>query len=294
MNKYADFFLQYLDQHKELTLQKIGTLFRKGSAYYDEATHEIQEGEVAFSMDKKAMTSPGFIDFIAEHTGKNKTLVTSDLESYLEQGRQFINIGDTFFLPGIGSITKNNTGTYVFTAEAPVAQKVRQKEKLNQERETGGYYAEQSKKNTNKGLVMFFAFMIIVLLIGGMGWGVYKLYFEKKPANFSQNEPQPTDTIATQSQQVIKDTIKNVPPLTDTSLYKFIFEKTTSRERAVTRTAKLHEYGNDAKYDSIQEQGLKTYRLYLLYKTKNFADTIRVKDSLFRYFQKPISIEPVQ
>lgn len=293
MNKYIDFFVQYLDQQKVLSLHKIGTLFMKGSAFYDEATHEIQEGVVAFEMDKKVVTSPGLIDFIAENTGKNKTLIASDLESYLEQGRQFINIGDVFFLEGIGSFTKIKAGEYIFSADAPVAQKTKHKEKQSSEKEHNSYFTEQKKKSSNKGLVMFFAFMIILILLSGMGWGIYKLYFENKNPTISINETQPIVTVTT-LKPVTKDSTKQAPALSDTTTYKFIFEITPSRERAVSRTAKLHDFGNDAKYDSVDNQGIKSYRLYLLYKTKRFADTARVKDSLFRYFQKNIFIEPIQ
>lgn len=296
MNKYDDFLAQYLETQKELSLHKIGTLFIKGSAFYNESTREIQEGETNFAMDKKAVTSQGLIDFIAAGTGKNSNLIASDIESYLEQGRQFINIGDTFTIHGIGSLTKNNAGVYIFNPGPPVHLKLKQdKDKMVHETdfEHGSYYESQKKKKSDRGLIMFFAFFIILLVLAGMGWGVYKLYFENSNATFSNAVDQPVMDTPSAKISLPVDTIKIKTPITDTSTFKFIFEKTPSRERAVSRTSKLHDYGNAALFDSIKENGNTVYRLYLLQKTKQISDTAKIKDSLFRYFQRDILIEPL-
>ncbi len=294
VNKYDDFLAQYLETQRELSLHKIGIIFKKGSTFYTESTNEIQDGDIHFQMDKKAITSPGLIEYINTLTGKNSTLISSDIESYLEQGRQFINIGDTFSINGIGSFTKNNSGNYMFNPGPPVLLKIKQeKDKNVPEHEHGSYYTAQKKKNSNRGLVMFFAFFILLLVLAGMGWGVYKLYFEKNNSTFS-NTTTPTimDTPATKI-SLPAETVKMITPITDTTTYKFIFEQTPMRERAVSRTAKLHEYGNHTYYDSIKENGALIYRLYLLQKTKKIADTARIRDSLFRYFQRDILIEPI-
>lgn len=294
MNKYDDFLAQYLETQKELSLNKIGTLFLKGSSFYNESTREIQDGDANFIMDKKASTSAGLIEYIATQSGKNSTLISSDVESYLEQGRQFINIGDTFSITGIGSFSKNNSGNYIFTPGPPILLKMKQeKDKNLQENEHSSYYAAQKKKNSNRGIVMFFAFFIILLVLAGMGWGVYKLYFENSSTSISKNVIAPIMDTPSATIQLPVDTIKSSIPISDTTTYKFIFEKTPSRDRAISRTVKLHEFGNNAKYDSVKENGTIIYRLYLLQKTRKISDTARIRDSLFRYFQKEILLEPV-
>lgn len=294
MNKYDDFLAQYLETQKELSLNKIGTLFLKGSSFYNESTREIQEGDANFIMDKKASTSAGLIDYIATQSGKNSTLISSDVESYLEQGRQFINIGDTFSITGIGSFTKNNSGNYIFSPGPPIFLKIKQENDKNlQENEHSSYYAAQKKKNSNRGIIMFFAFFIILLVLAGIGWGVYKLYFENSSPGISNNVNAPIMDTPSATIQLPVDTIKKGILISDTTTYKFIFEKTPSRDRAVSRTEKLHEFGNNAKYDSVKENGTIIYRLYLLQKTKKISDTARIRDSLFRYFQKDILLEPV-
>jgi len=294
VNKYDDFLAQYLETQKELSLNKIGTLFLKGSSFYNESTREIQEGDANFIMDKKASTSAGLIDYIATQSGKNSTLISSDVESYLEQGRQFINIGDTFSITGIGSFTKNNSGNYIFSPGPPIFLKIKQENDKNlQENEHSSYYAAQKKKNSNRGIIMFFAFFIILLVLAGIGWGVYKLYFENSSPGISNNINAPIMDTPSATIQLPVDTIKKGILISDTTTYKFIFEKTPSRDRAVSRTEKLHEFGNNAKYDSVKENGTIIYRLYLLQKTKKISDTARIRDSLFRYFQKDILLEPV-
>ncbi len=294
MNKYDDFLAQYLETHKELSLHKIGLVFKKGSAFYNESTREIQDGAINFQMDKKSGTSPGLIEFIVSQTGKNSTLISSDIESYLEEGRQFINIGDYFVIDGIGSFNKNNSGEYIFSPGPPIHLKIKQEKGKNlQENEHGSYYTAQKKKKSNRGIIMFFAFFILLLVLAGMGWGVYKLYFEKNNTALSNTVDQIViDTPATKIILPV-ETVKQITPITDTTTYKFIFEKTPSRERAVTRSAKLHEYGNASLFDSATENGAKIYRLYLLQKTKHITDTATIRDSLFRYFQRDILVEPV-
>ncbi|MBS1731108.1 MAG: hypothetical protein JSS67_10075 [Bacteroidetes bacterium] len=295
MKKYDEYLVQYLETERTLSLHKIGTFFKKGSAFYNESTHEIQDGETQFSMDKKTLTSPGLIEFIASLTGKNATLISSDMESYLDEGRQFINIGDSFSIEGIGSINKNNSGAYIFNAGPPIHLKIKQeKEKNIHENEHRSYYTAQKKKSSNKGFMMFFAFFILLLVLAGMGWGIYKLYFENEQAVSSNTSVLPVVDSTQTKMPTATDTLKINKPviLSDTSTYMFVFEETPSRERAVTRTAKLHDFGNPALYDSIQENGKIIYRLYLLQKTKTIADTSRIRDSIFRYFQRTIKVIP--
>ena len=146
MNKYDDFLTQYLETQQEISLNKIGQLFIKARAFYNESTHEIQEGAVNFAIDKKATTSQGLIEYIATLTGKNSSLISSDVESYLEQGRQFLNIGDTFSITGIGSFSKNNSGNYLFNPGPPVLLKIKKKKEI-----TEAVFAAQEKERSGIG-----------------------------------------------------------------------------------------------------------------------------------------------
>src|SRR5689334_5182119 len=107
MNHYDPFILGFFTEHKTVSFEKIGHLSIGG------ANHAA--GAVTFQYDKKAETTPELSNFIAERTGKSKVLIQSDLESYFELTRQFINIGKPYELEGFGFISLNKSGEYTFT-----------------------------------------------------------------------------------------------------------------------------------------------------------------------------------
>jgi hypothetical protein len=68
-------------------------------------------------------------------------------------------------------------------------------------------------------------------------------------------------------------------------LYKFIHETTASRNRAISRTAKLKAYGYNADFDSITDPSttVTKYRLFISASRLN-GDTLKLKDSLQQLF----------
>ena len=109
MNRFDTAISEYLLEHKTVSLDKIGTI--TVAAYNAEAAENLP---VTFTCDKKVFTSPELIDFIAEKERKNKKLIAADLESHLSQVREYINIGKSYEIPGMGFIKANKTGTYIF------------------------------------------------------------------------------------------------------------------------------------------------------------------------------------
>jgi hypothetical protein len=70
---------------------------------------------------------------------------------------------------------------------------------------------------------------------------------------------------------------------------RYVFERTASGLRARTRTAQLQRFGNNAGYDSFVINSTKFFDLYILKQTK-LADTLTVKDSLAKFFQKDVKV----
>jgi len=70
---------------------------------------------------------------------------------------------------------------------------------------------------------------------------------------------------------------------------RYVFERTASGLRAHTRTAQLQRFGNNAGYDSFVINSTKFFDLYILKPTK-LADTLTVKDSLAKFFQKDVKV----
>jgi hypothetical protein len=246
------------------------------------------------------------VNFIAERTGKNKTLIQSDLESYFELTRQFINIGKPYELEGIGFISLGKSGEYVFTPFETAEGK--EEHKASKKKQHAHIVTEQ--KRSSKSFLMFVAFLIIVGVLGVIGWGTYKLFTAKGITNINDtttvnNTASPVDTTASStpvtlnkdtttvkndSTQVIKNDSLNYK--NDSLNYKFIFDRTSSLEKASDRIDELKIiFSKDVSFDSVKADSNTIYRLFLKQKLPS-ADTAKMKDSLQRYFQHSIKIIP--
>lgn len=305
MNHYDPFILDFIAEHKSVSFEKIGHLIISGADYSPGVRHE---GNVTFQYDKKAETTPELSDFIAERTGKNKTLIQSDLESYFELNRQFINIGKPYELEGIGFISLSKSGEYTFTPYETAEGKEEHKAAKKKQHTYTAPHTEQ--KRTSKSFLMFIAFLIIVGVLGVIGWGTYKLFVEKGINNINDtaaiiNNTASLDTTTSTTAASLTDstlnkdttiavksdttkTIKN-----DSSFYKFIFERTYSLQKASDRTDELKIIlSKGASFDSVKTDSTTLYRLFLRLKLPS-TDTSQMKDSLQRYFQHSIKIIPL-
>ena len=115
--KLSQLLFPYLLQHKILHLQGLGTLSFDGVPLSPEKDNDVvilPAGSVQFKADKKAILDPEFIGFISKETGKIKPLATADLESYIENGKQLLNISKPFILDGIGLLQLKNQNLLEF------------------------------------------------------------------------------------------------------------------------------------------------------------------------------------
>ena len=65
---------------------------------------------ISFKNASIPLPDEALILFLKEHTGKMKSLVSSDLDFYLTTGRQLLNIGKAFYIEGVGTLLKNKEG----------------------------------------------------------------------------------------------------------------------------------------------------------------------------------------
>lgn len=301
-NKLSQIMHDYLIQNKSLSLEKIGTVTLKGGSISIENGQTIPEATFEFS--KQATTTPEFVTFANEVLNKNPSIVASDIEYFLEESRQLMNIGTgVLMINGIGYIHSLKTGGYSFSqnpisgfrdGEAPekalsadIYDRAEAEESINRKR---------IQSNRAKPQVNYMAILVVVVLLGIVGFGIY--YFINRPKTNTETLPDKTEQASTDNENA--DTNKGKPsvdttkaktpeaPKVNTDIYKFVFEITKDAQRAHARIATLKGYGNAVDFDSVQtSQGL-FFRLYSpIPKT---ADTTKVKDSLFKYFQRPIQI----
>ncbi|WP_207493832.1 hypothetical protein [Aridibaculum aurantiacum] len=289
--KFDDLLAQYLYDTKTLNLQGIGTFTLEGKVSIpyeqDKDIYYPIEG-LHFTHNTKVPLDDELVAFLVKKLGKIQPLVRSDLESYLSNVKQFINLGKPYTIEGVGTLHINNSGTYEFTPGnfLPV------KEELNPWRENPDHNYPQKDKNSSAGKVFLMVLIVLASLaaLAGMGWGVYTLVVNNKPTE--QRMPPPVDSLVTESPVVDTNSAAAVAetPTSDTTAYKMIFEVTRLRSRAVNRTAQLQTLNIKAQYDSLGSADAKQYRIYV---TKRLmpSDTTRVRDSISRFFLRKVFVE---
>ncbi len=296
MNQYDLFIRDYLNEQKSVSFEKIGTLSFNDKSKASELPQPL--GALTFEFDKKAVTSPGLIVYIAERTNKNKGLILSDLESYIELMRQFINIGKPYEMEGVGIFKLAKSNEYEFIAYDLSANIEDQKNTKKQQAKNNANLVV--KKSSDKSALMVLAILIVLGVLGVIGWGTYKLFLgngaisNKDTINTTVTNPA-NDTAAGLNTMPHTDTITATAPLiqSDTSDYKFIFETTAVANRAYLRTEQLKKLGHPSGYDSVATDSGHIYTLYLKMHLKN-ADTTLTKDSLQKYLSRKIKIAQIK
>lgn len=280
MNRFDYFITDYLHEHREVSLEKIGTIKMLSFSNTD-----TQAASVEFICNKKITTSPQLVDYIAEKAVKNKKLIASDLESHFSQVREFINIGKSYEIPQIGFIKANKTSTYEFIPYSEAAKPSRM----------GQQPAKARSSNNNRSAIQVISFLIVIAILAGLGWQAYEFFSQRKNNNNAQVQPVIQDTPVVDTTKNI-DTTATQQPVTygtdDTAVIHYIFETTASALRARTRIAQLQDFGNNAGYDSIFINSVTYYNLYIIKPTK-IADTARIKDSISKFFLKEVKLEIV-
>ncbi|HVX49441.1 MAG TPA: hypothetical protein VHB48_04760, partial [Chitinophagaceae bacterium] len=200
MSKYDQYVREYLLKNGELSIEKIGSFFTPAGAAGEKS---LQLQHISFSYNKRVQTSEGLIGYIAAQTGKNKVLIASDLSSVFEEARQYANLGKAFLLAGLGNISLNRQGEYEFATVQEHTHNTESSYASPHITETG------DKGQAGRNAVVLIAFIIILLLAGAAGWGIYKYFSQAKP-NKPVTAAMP-DTTAT-------DTNKKVAVAADTSV----------------------------------------------------------------------------
>lgn len=310
VNKFDSFIYDFLVTQKEVALAKIGIL--TATAETVTLTHgaeQVTVPKVNFTYDRKVDTTPELIAFIAEKLGKSKLLITADLDSYFEQVRQFINLGKPYLIQQIGTISLNKFGEYEFSQQHNEAYTTEEKAQRQYYQTDVAHTEEYRVRSKNR--IAGLAIVIIILIIAGLGWGAYTLFFNKqKPASTdttvgTQSYTTGEKPVTADSSGRMPDSIaqkQNAAPVPapaaptaaggDSLQWKFVFETTTNPERAHTRTAQLLSFGDPARYDSITtDSGQVVYRLFLRGKAP-VSDTGKMRDSLELYFQRKVRVVP--
>ena len=277
--KISPLLAQFLLSNKQLNLTGLGRFILDGA------------GGITFQQDPSVKEDTELVSFIAQNTGKMKSLVASDLESNLELARQFLNIGKPYLFDGIGTLCKNKFGTFEFVQTNTTQEKnkepvVEGRDKTSTTESSFTDYEEmfspkKPKTPTSKRIVTWLIAIAGLSLAVFGGYLVYTKSKNKQGSIVKKEEIKPVipppDTITK-----IKDTASIITKPVDSStsvMYRFVIEK-AARQRAFFRYNHLRENLIDVKMDTKDSI---LFNLYFLLPATP-ADTLKKRDSLQRLY----------
>ncbi len=297
--KLEQLIVQYLYQHKSVSLQDIGTFTLSPEIFIPEENAKDQSlppNAIHFEYNGRQDRDEGLIEFIVAQTRKIRPLAASDLESYALLSRQFLNIGKPLIIDGIGTLQKTQQGSYDFvqttaahsrTSVAPAALREQVEEDIS-------FTTPARTKSNGRGLMM----ALIAILILGVAGSLY-YFFGYKPSHtiVPMKEPAPVEvaedtTTSMLDTAVLKknDTIvrQQVPLNTSTSVrslgegvnFAIIIKQYRTKAEADRAYSRLTNFGHKIVVQSVDSS---SFRIIMPFTTP-ISDTTRAKDSLRRFF----------
>ena len=274
--KISPLLAQFLISNKQLSLAGLGRFILDDS------------GGIIFQHDASVKEDAELVRFIAENTGKMKSLVASDLDSNLELARQFLNIGKPYLFEGIGTLSKNKSGAIEFVQSNTTVEKNKEntgngRDKTSTTENSFTDYEEmfspkKPKAPATKRIVTWLVAIAGLSLAVFGGYIVYTKTKNKKELIVKKEEIKPV--ILPDSLPKMKDTTSLMPKPIDTSgMYRFVIEK-AARQRAFFRYNYLRENLIDVKMDTRDSV---LFNLYFLLPASP-KDTARKRDSLQRLY----------
>ncbi|MER3497603.1 MAG: hypothetical protein C4308_02655 [Chitinophagaceae bacterium] len=277
--KLAPLLAQYLAAEKQLNLAGIGH-FTVNSMHVADGDQKTISQNLHFESDTSAKTDEGLITYISSHTGKMKALAASDLNSYLDVAKEFLNIGKPFLIEGIGTLVKRKNGLYEFTADHVLTDKIKESgiKELSATSTSDESFTSyenlkpQSEKSPaqKKLLLVFLTLITIIAVI----WGGYELY-QRSSKSKAASEGSQIVTDNNNQQQPVKMQADTVIKQTRRGHFKFVIEE-AGKERALKRYQQLRSYGHPIE---ISTGDSTIFQVYFLLPA-SAADTARIADSL--------------
>jgi hypothetical protein len=274
--KMEALIIQFLLREKKVTLQEIGhfTLQADVDLADDDQVH-IPDGGVTFTYDPKATPDQGLIRFVMEKTKKIKPLASSDLDSFLMLGKQFLHIGKPFTLHRIGMLSKSQQGDILFSQELTEKLDLENK-KAPAERENGNKESIDFTSNPNP--VRPFAWIVpagILTLVAGL---LIFLFW------FWQSDATPSAESTTDTASITVSNTRPSPP--ETQSYNELFlAKNRDSVQAYTLYTRLQSIQSQ---DSLRITKKDTVYLISWTYPRNNMDSAKALDSA----RKTYAVQP--
>jgi hypothetical protein len=284
--KVQDLLGEFLYQNKQLTLPSIGSFELDASVnVYESKEGSLPENAITYTQNIQATATDDLMNYLVQHSGKMKPLALSDLESYISNGWQLLNIGKPFTIKGVGSLTKSGDllsfeqGTAVLEkAEASGAYAVKDRTREKETIKELNFDSEVKKGNGKKVIIGVASIAAIALIAVAIYMAIPKNNKTPDETNVSQ-----VDTVQTNSGNdttaLIQDTVAPVlTPAADTSfqLILFTFNDSAKANKELAKQQIKRSNVSLVMKDSVMQ--------ILLTVNKPPSDTTKVMDSLRSYY----------
>lgn len=238
---------------------------------------EVEVKNILFTHQKNAKIEDSLIDYIKEHTGKLRPLAEADIYSYIEDITSYLNLGKSYHLEGIGTLLYNQEGHLNFTLGVPITEKVESKP-INIVEEKSKQYSELSSFQIPVKPIL----LGLAILVGlAATWWLVGLVMERKKSAASEVtvvEPPPAPVVDTAA--IRRDSIALAIAKEKEGKYKFVFEETNRKTRALRRFAQVNELSPRIQMETADSVSFKIYVVL----PATGTDTTRIKDSLNAWY----------
>lgn len=291
--KLEQLIVQYLYQNKSVSLQEIGSFQLSPDIVIPQETDkdfQLPADAISFNYDLKTIADEGLISFIVQQTRKIKSLAASDLESYSNLNKQFLNIGKPLIIPGIGTLQKNQAGKYEFSQGNQFnvkteVQPTEIKEKAEENISFSTPIKKESGKKNSKSWLLVFVLLFFILAAAAM---VYYFNLPKRETVQLPVKPvkkdMPPALVINKSETIPVDSSPAKSPvvstLNDGSNFKVIIKTYSNLANAQNSFNRLKSYGHNV---LLTTKDSLTYQIKIPF-TNSLADTSRIKDSLNKFF----------
>ena len=294
--KLEQLIVQYLYANKMVSIQDIGSFTLSPDVIIpaeNEKETILTENAIQFQFNSKEGKDDGLIDFIVRQSRKIYPLATSDLESYSLLSRQFLNIGKPMVIEGIGTLIKNQEGTYDFEQGHRVNPKMATTPALSIKEDVHDEIsfstaARENRSGSGKGMLLLVTAVIILAAAAAL---YYFLVYEK--SNGEPVEQSELLTIVDDSTKKVNDPNALLLPdsagrLTrqasagqaDGSVFKVVIREYPSRIMAQVSLNRLRNLGHNL---LLIAKDSSTFQIAMLFSAP-LSDTTRATDSLRRFF----------
>lgn len=260
-------------------------------SFRTEADQRFASQGISFQSNPSFGWDDDLVSYISAQTGKQTSLASADLESYLELAKQFLNIGKPFHIEGIGTLVKTQTGNFDFTSDHSLTDKV--KEGIKELSATSisdqsltTYESLKPQKESNAPYRRIFLIILVVATAGIILYGGYRIYKNNNspPGNQEETTKETKQPVATNSTtEATKPKVDSVNNNQTTSTgmraYRFVIEE-AGKNRAIYRYNMLKNGGIPVQMstnDSVR------FKLFLVISAMP-TDTARISDSLTIFY----------